>query len=100
MGPYCSADSKSILLGTFLDEMCTYPAPVGTYEQFNCGNSFLYASENLVDANCLLCLTPGKNDNNGRNINQNGNNNYNYNCYNNKMCEPLYEDADKRKGNW
>ena len=87
--------------------MCSHPAPVGTYEQFNCDNSFLYASENLVDANCLLCLTPGENDNNGRNINLNGNSNYNCNCYNNsqevdvlEMCELLYEDADKCKGNW
>ena len=113
VGPYCAANGKSIHLGAFLDETCSYAAPGGMYEKFHYGQALPYASDNLIDQNCLSCTAPDENGNNNQNNNNNGNNdnnqngNNNYNYYDNddqeaevlEMCESLYEDAGKCEAN-
>jgi len=115
VGPYCSANGKSVLLGVFMDEVCSYAAPKGTYEQFNYGNALPYSSESIISNDCISCMQPADDDGNNQN-NQNYNynngndNNNNYNNYNNynqngeepevlEVCERLYEDAGKCESN-
>merc|ERR1711933_211498 len=112
VGPYCSSNGKSINLGVFMDEMCPYDAPKGVYEALYYGNSLPYSSESLVTDECISCMAPKDEDQDG-NQNQNGNNNnYYYNNGNNnngnnnnngdeeedevkEFCEQLYEEAGK-----
>lgn len=113
VGPYCSANGNSILLGVFMDEVCSYPAPEGIYEQLHYGNALPYSSESIVSNECISCLQPrdDDDDNNNQNYNYNNggddgnnNNNYNYNYNQNQdqeeaevleVCERLYEEAGK-----
>ena len=44
VGPRCSANGKSILLGVFMDETCSFTAPDGVYDKFNYGKSLPYSS--------------------------------------------------------
>lgn len=104
VGPYCSANGQSILLGMFMDEVCSYPAPEGTYENFNYGNALPYSSESIVSNECISCKQVD-NDNNNNNNNNNGNDQYqNYNQNQEEaevleVCERLYEDAGKCESN-
>jgi len=88
VGPYCSANGKNIFLGTFMDEMCTYPAPTGTYEKFSYGQALPYSADNIIDSNCLSCKEPqDQNDNND------GDQDDEDEVL--EVCERLYEDAGK-----
>lgn len=109
VGPYCSADGKSVLLGVFMDEVCSYAAAEGIYEKFNYGKALPYSSESIISNECISCMQPADDDNNNQNNNQNYNNgddNYNYNYNQNQeepevleVCERLYEDAGKCESN-
>jgi len=105
VGPYCSSNGKSILLGVFMDEVCSYPAVEGIYENTHYGQALPYSSESIVSNDCISCMQPGENDgnnnNNYNNYNNNGDN-YNYNYNQNQedaevleVCERLYEEAGK-----
>ncbi|KAL7548298.1 hypothetical protein ACHAWF_011583, partial [Thalassiosira exigua] len=99
VGPYCSANGKSILLGVFMDEMCSYEAPANTYEKFNYGKALPYSSTSIVAHDCLSCLKAEEEDENDNNNNNNNNgNNYNYNQNQAEVietCQQLYEAAGK-----
>ena len=110
VGPYCSANGKSILLGVFMDEMCSYAAPTGIYEKFHYGSALPYSSESIISNECISCMQPAEDDgnnNNNQNYNYNNGNDdaNNYNNYNQnqnqeepevlEMCERLYEEAGK-----
>jgi len=106
VGPYCSANGKSILLGVFMDEVCSYAAPDGIYEQTHYGTALPYSSESIISNDCISCMQPAEDDGNNNNQNYNYNNGddaYNYQNYNQnqeepevlEMCERLYEDAGK-----
>lgn len=88
VGPYCSANGKSIFLGTFMDEMCSYPAPSGTYEKFSYGQALPYESENLIDNGCLSCKEPQEYD-------QNNNGDQEDEDEVIEICESMYEDSAK-----
>mmetsp|Transcript_16235 Transcript_16235/g.29459 ORF Transcript_16235/g.29459 Transcript_16235/m.29459 type:complete len:439 (-) Transcript_16235:240-1556(-) len=112
VGPYCSANGKSILLGVFMDEVCSYAAPEGIYEKFHYGKALPYSSESIISNECISCMEPAEDDGNNNNQNYNYNNgddNYNNNGNNNnqnqedaailEVCERLYEDAGKCETN-
>jgi len=88
VGPYCSSNGKSIYLGTFMDETCSYPAPSGTYEKLSYGQALPYAEESLIDDNCISCKEPVDDDDNN-----NGDNDDEDEVL--EICERLYEDAGK-----
>lgn len=88
VGPYCSANGQNIYLGTFMDETCSYPAPAGTFEQFNYGQALPYSSDNLIDDNCVSCKEPADEDENN-----NGDNDDEDEVL--EICERIYEDAGK-----
>lgn len=71
VGPYCSSDGMSILLGVFMDEVCSFEAPSGVYERFNYGQSLPYSSESLISNECISCMEV-KEDENQNQDNENG----------------------------
>jgi len=104
VGPYCSANGKSVLLGVCMDEVCSYIVPKGTYEQFNYGNALPYSSESIISNGCISCMQPVEDDGNNQNYNYNNGNDNNYNQNGEEpevleVCERLYEDADKCESN-
>jgi len=88
LGPYCSDDGKNIFLGVFHDEMCSYPAPAGTYEKFSYGQALPYSEENLIDSDCISCKEPQNQDDQN-----NGDQDDEDEVL--EICERLYEDAGK-----
>jgi len=88
VGPYCSANGKNIHLGVFMDETCSYPAPDGTFEQFNYGQALPYATESLIDSNCLSCKEPADEDENNNGDQEDEDEVL-------EICERIYEDAGK-----
>lgn len=88
MGPYCSANGKYIHLGVFMDEMCSYAAPDGTYEKFSYGQAMPYSTESLIDAECVSCKEPQDADD--QNNGDQGDEDEVL-----EVCERLYEDAGK-----
>ncbi|EJK74096.1 hypothetical protein THAOC_04250 [Thalassiosira oceanica] len=60
LGPYCSADGSSILLGLFVEETCSFHAQDGIYEAINYGNSLPYAKESLIGNECISCKEPSE----------------------------------------
>lgn len=110
VGPQCSANGKSINLGVFMDETCSFSAPEGVYEKFHYGKSLPYSSESIISHDCISCKAPveqdDENDNNNNNNNNNGNDDAN-SYYNQnqeeaevlEVCERLYETAGKCETN-
>jgi len=88
VGPYCSADGKSIFLDVFMDEWCQSPAPAGTYEKFSYGQALPYSEDNLIDSQCLSCKEP-QDENDQNNGDQDDEDEVL------EICERLYEDAGK-----
>ncbi|EJK74108.1 hypothetical protein THAOC_04242 [Thalassiosira oceanica] len=100
VGPYCSSDGMSILLGVFMDEVCSFEAPSGVYERFNYGQSLPYSSESLISNECISCMEV-KEDENQNQENENGDNNNQQEEEEvevKEMCERLYEPAAKCEG--
>jgi len=102
IGPYCSpSDGYSINLGVFYDEGCSSMAPSSAYSDRNYGSELPYASEAMVESDCLSCQDVDEDNNNNNNNNNNGNNNGNdyYYYYQelevNEMCGEVYEQAAK-----
>ena len=89
VGPYCASNGKTIHLGTFMDETCSYPTPDGTYEKFNYGQSLPYATESLIDSECVSCKEPQDEDNQNNGDDQQDEDEVL------EVCERLYEDAGK-----
>mmetsp|Transcript_15213 Transcript_15213/g.31019 ORF Transcript_15213/g.31019 Transcript_15213/m.31019 type:complete len:415 (+) Transcript_15213:167-1411(+) len=58
VGPYCSKNGRSILMGVFMEETCSYPAPKGTYEAMNYGEKLPYSSKSIVSHSCISCKEP------------------------------------------
>ena len=71
VGPYCSSNGKSILLGVFMDEVCGFEAPSGVYEKFNYGRSLPYSSESLISNECISCKQVNEDENQNQD-NENG----------------------------
>merc|ERR1711966_594041 len=112
VGPYCSANGKSINLGVFMDEYCSSSATEGIYEKTHYGKALPYSSESIVSNDCISCMRPAEDDGNNNNNNNNNKNynngDYNYNQNQNQnqeepevleMCESLYEEAGKCESN-
>ncbi|KAL7553238.1 hypothetical protein ACHAWF_016499 [Thalassiosira exigua] len=102
VGPYCSSNGKSILLGVFMDEMCSFSAPEGVYENSHYGQALPYSSKSIVSKDCISCEKQDENANQNNNNNNNNNQNYNYN--NNQYqyqgevtetCQNLYQASGK-----
>merc|ERR1719148_95143 len=91
VGPYCSSNGKQIYLGTFMDETCSYPAPSGTYENFNYGQALPYSADNkesLIDDDCVSCKEPQDQDDQNDGDQDDADEAL-------EVCERLYEDAGK-----
>lgn len=88
IGPYCAANGKSIHLGVFMDETCSYEAPSGTFENFNYGQSLPYSSESLIGDECVSCKEPADDDDNNDGDQDDEDAVL-------EICERLYEDAGK-----
>lgn len=88
IGPYCSSNGKSIYLGTFMDETCSWPAPSGTYEKFSYGVALPYSTENLIDSEFVSCKEP-------QDANDNNNGDQEDEDEVLEICERLYEDSAK-----
>jgi len=58
VGPFCASNGRSIHLGAFTDETCSYPAPTGMYEAINYGSSLPYAKKSIIDSGCVSCKEP------------------------------------------
>ncbi|KAL7524420.1 hypothetical protein ACHAXR_000565, partial [Thalassiosira sp. AJA248-18] len=100
VGPYCSANGKSILLGVFMDETCSFSAPDGVYEKFHYGKSLPYSSESIISHDCISCMEPVEEDeNDGDNDNNNNNNNNYQEPEVLEVCERLYEASGKCESN-
>lgn len=88
VGPYCSSNGKSIYLGTFMDETCSFPAPDGTYEKFSYGQALPYSKVSLIDEGCVSCKEP-------QDVNQQNNGDQADADEVLEVCERLYEDSGK-----
>ena len=100
VGPFCARNGKSIHLGVFLDETCSFAAPSGTYEKFNYGRSLPYASTSIVTNECISCMQPVEENNDADDENNNNGNGNNNNQEQEQpetleFCAQLYEDAGK-----
>jgi hypothetical protein len=65
VGPYCSSQGGSIYLGAFTDDACTNFADTsGGAKAYSTstGNVLPYAAVNVVDAKCMSCKEPSKNN--------------------------------------
>lgn len=91
IGPKCSSDGKKVNLAVYYDEMCSIPAPEGTYTKYNYyGKDLPYAQDSLVEFNCISC----------EERDEDAQQNYNgYQQDNNReitdMCEETYEESAK-----
>lgn len=110
VGPYCSSNGKKILLGVFMDEMCSYPADKNMISKFGLSNYLPYQSESLVGSDCISCKELKEYDGqNYQNYNYNGQGGQGQNYWNgndqqdadevSETCERLYEDAGKCETN-
>lgn len=54
----CASNGRSIHLGVFSEETCSYPAPKNIYEALHYGNHLPYAKKSLVDSGCVSCKEP------------------------------------------
>ncbi|KAL7475538.1 hypothetical protein ACHAW6_001449 [Cyclotella cf. meneghiniana] len=92
VGPYCSSNGKSIFLGVFMDETCSYEAPQGIYSKLNYGQSLPYSSESLIGSSCVSCMEPQNYDNNNNGDQQDEDKVL-------EVCERLYEQSGKCETN-
>lgn len=88
VGPYCSANGKSIFLGVFNDETCSFQADDCLYEKFSYGQSLPYSSESLISSECISCKEP-------QDANDQNNGDQQDEDEVLEICERLYEDAGK-----
>ncbi|KAL3765449.1 hypothetical protein ACHAWO_011531 [Cyclotella atomus] len=91
VGPYCSSNGKSINLGVFMDETCSYDAPKGIYSKLT-GQSLPYSSESLIDSTCVSCAEPTNYDDNNNGDQQDEDKVL-------EVCERLYEQSGKCEAN-
>jgi hypothetical protein len=84
----CSSNGRSIHLGAFTDETCSYPAPTGLYEAIHYGNSIPYAKKSIIDSGCISCKEPAEVQN------QNSNDQADADSVL-EICESLYSSAAK-----
>ncbi|KAL7527295.1 hypothetical protein ACHAXR_001884, partial [Thalassiosira sp. AJA248-18] len=92
VGPYCSKNGKSIHLGLFSEETCSFPAPDGLYEAINYGSSLPYAKKSMVNSGCITCKAPSENDNQNQNYYENQEQEADEVA---DVCSSLYEVAGK-----
>lgn len=91
VGPYCSSNGKSIHLGVFMDETCSYDAPKGIYSKIT-GQSLPYSSESLIDSTCVSCKEPQDYDENNQGDQQDEDEVL-------EVCERLYQQSGKCEAN-
>jgi hypothetical protein len=91
VGPYCSANGKSIHLGVFMDEACSFDAPLGIYSKIT-GQSLPYSSKSLIESTCVSCKEPQE-----YNANNNGDQRDEDQVL--EVCERLYEQSGKCESN-
>jgi len=56
MGPYCAAAGRSIFLGVFMDETCSFSAPDGIYKKLSGGKALPYSTTSLIGHECMSCM--------------------------------------------
>ena len=98
VGPYCSTNGKSILLGVFMDETCSYAAPSGTYEKYHYGSTLPYSKTSLISHDCISCKQNAEEANNDNNENNANDGNANQVSVK-EVCQALYEPAGKCETN-
>ena len=91
VGPYCSSNGKSIHLGVFMDETCSYDAPKGIYSKIT-GQDLPYSSESLIESTCVSCKEPQEYDENNQGDQQDADEVL-------EVCERLYEQSGKCEAN-
>jgi hypothetical protein len=91
VGPYCSSNGKSIHLGVFMEETCSFDAPQGIYAKIT-GQSLPYSSESLISNQCVSCKEPTNYDNNNNGDQQDEDQVL-------EVCERLYEQSGKCETN-
>lgn len=98
VGPHCSANGKSIYLGVFMDETCSFTAPDGIYEKTHYGKSLPYSSTSIISHDCISCKEVVEQDEDENADNNNGDNQQEEaNVL--EVCERLYEPAGKCETN-
>jgi len=90
-GPYCSSNGKSIFLGVFMDETCSYEAPKGIFSTIT-GQALPYSSESLIESGCVSCKEPVEYDENNNGDQQDEDEVL-------EVCERLYEQSGKCESN-
>jgi len=101
VGPYCSTNGKSIHLGVFMDETCSYAAPSGTYEKVSYGAALPYSTTSLIPHECISCRQTAEEEyNDAEEGDANNANNQNANQATIKeVCQALYEPSGKCETN-
>jgi len=100
VGPYCADDGFSINIGVFYDMGCAYAADNDVFGQKNYGAELPFATESMVEGDCISCMQVDEDNNNNNNNNGNNNNNNNGNGYElNELCEMVYEESVKCEKN-
>ena len=61
MGPYCAAAGRSIFLGVFMDETCSFSAPEGIYSKLSGGQALPYSTKSIIGHECMSCLDTSAN---------------------------------------
>jgi hypothetical protein len=91
MGPYCAAAGRSIFLGVFMDETCSFSAPEGVYSKLSGGQALPYSTTSLIGHECMSCLdtsADAEEDANGENQ-----------AATLEVCQKLYQASGKCENN-
>lgn len=81
IGPGCSADGTTVVLGMYMDEFCSYPAEVSFSDiAYGWESGLPFSDGGLVSMNCVACYGPDQN----------------YNWELSKMCSESYQFSTSR----
>lgn len=92
VGPYCAAAGRSIFLGVFMDETCSYAAPENVYTKLT-GTTLPYSTTSIIGHDCLSC----KDTSADAEVEYDENGNEEVAVL--KLCEELYQGSGKCETN-
>lgn len=95
VGPYCAATGRSIFLGVFMDETCSYAAPEGVFTKLTGGQTLPYSTTSLIGHDCLSCTDTSAAADEEVKYDENGN----VQVEVLEMCQTLYEGSGKCETN-
>ena len=97
VGPYCAATGRSIFLGVFMDETCSYAAPEGVFTKLTGGQTLPYSTTSLIGHDCLSCTDTSAADDANAEVQYDENGNVQVQVL--EMCQTLYEGSGKCETN-